>query len=137
MATSQINYCHNKECGLTLIEVLIALAIIAIALTAVIKATTQNIRSTSYLQEKMIALWVGEQVLNEARVGVLPLPDDDENIKEKTSMLGFEWYWQAQKIATPNMHIKKIEVNVFAHEIEEDEEQSPIIHLETYVYVPE
>jgi general secretion pathway protein I len=116
--------------GLTLIEVLIALAIIGIALTAIIKAVSQSIRATTYLQEKTIALWVGEQVLNEARVGILSLDESDQT-KHKIMMLTKNWYWQANQISTPNLHIKKIEVKVFTNV---DEDAKPLISLESYVY---
>lgn len=130
-------FSHGRhQRGLTLIEVLIALAIIGIALTAIIKATTQNIRGTSYLQEKTIAMWVGQQVLNEARVHVLKLPDDDEAITSSTTMLNRTLYWRAKKEATPNIHIKKLLVNVYAHE-PADEDESALVNLETYIYVAE
>lgn len=135
MGTSPINCCHRhaRVVGLTLIEVLIALAIIGIAMTAIIKATTQNIRSTAYLQNKTIAMWVGSQVLNEARAGILKLPDAPDKRKQMTTMLGQDWYWQANQEATPNKRIYKITVSVFAHE-NENEEETPLIRLESYVY---
>lgn len=121
--------------GLTLIEVLIALAIIAIAMTAVIKATSQNIRGTSYLQDKTMAMWVGQQVMNEARVGLRKLPDSSDKLHDVTNMLGRDWYWQASQEETPNKRIRKISVNVYTHEAD-DEESAPIVSLESYVYVP-
>lgn len=138
MERLQINRCFDSclrknTMGMTLIEVLIALAIISIALTAVIKATTQNIRSTAYLQDKTMALWVGQEVLSEARTGVLRLPSAPDRLKQKTEMLGRDWYWQAGEERTPNKNIKKILVSVFANE-EEDDEASPLITLESYVY---
>jgi hypothetical protein len=48
--------------------------------------------------------------------------------------LGRDWYWQIGQEDTPNKQIKKIVVDVFAKEIEEDE-QSPLINLESYVYL--
>ena len=57
--------------GFTLIEVLIALAILAIALTAVIEATSKNIQNTLYLQNKTIASWVGLEIINEAKINFL------------------------------------------------------------------
>jgi general secretion pathway protein I len=117
--------------GMTLIEVLVALAIVAIAMTAVIKATTQTVRGTGYLETKTMAMWVGKQVLNEARLGLLSLPSD--KLKAKTLMLGREWHWQASKEATPNKHIDKLMVNVYANE-PDDEDISPLISLESYVY---
>src|SRR5579862_9697946 len=118
--------------GMTLIEVLIALAIIAIAMTAVIKASSQTIRSTSYLQEKTIAMWVGQQALNEVRVGVLKL-SGTEPLTQKTEMLDQDWYTEVKQEETPNNRIMKIEVRVFAHE-PEGEEDIPVIDMETYIY---
>ena len=123
----------KKHTGFTLIEVLIALAIISIAMAAIIKATTQNIRATSYLQDKTMALLVGQQVLNEVRVGVLQLRGDDQ-LKQNTLLLGRNWSWQANQADTPNQRIKKVEVEVYADANENDDE-TPLIHLESYIYV--
>lgn len=128
---NKFTHCLQKNsAGLTLIEVLIALAIIAIALTAVIKASSQSIRATTYLQEKTIAYWVGEQVLNETRAGVLSLNASEES-RRMTTMLNRNWYWQAKIIPTPNLHIKKIEVKVYASK---EDNNDPLIFLESYVY---
>lgn len=138
MAVLPIRYCLNagvareKQKGLTLIEVLIALAIMSIAMTAIIKATTQNIRSTAYLQNKMMATWVGKYVMNEARLGLIVLPKSSQPVKEKMTLLDRDWYWQAQRDATPNKRIDKIAVDVF--EREDDETASPLVSLESYIY---
>lgn len=119
--------------GMTLIEVLIALAIVAIAMIAVIKATGQNIRGTNYLQDKTIAMWVGQQVVSEARIGMLVIPNPPDKLKQTTKMLGEEWYWQASLADTPNKKIKKIQVKVFAEDTDDDD-ATPIINLESYKY---
>lgn len=124
---------HHNEAGLTLIEVLIALAIVAIAMTAIIKATSQNIRGTAYLQNKTIAMWVAQQTINEARIGLLVVPRAPDKLKEKTTMLGSDWYWQLSQADTPNKKIKKIEVKVFDVDTDDDD-MAPVISLETYKY---
>lgn len=116
--------------GFTLIEVLIALAITAIAVTAVIKATSQNIRSTGYLQNKTIAMWVGEDVINRARLGLITLSDEEGEEKESMNMLGQTFYWQGKQEQTPNKRIYQLNVKVFANENEE----SPLINLTGYRY---
>lgn len=121
-----------KQAGLTLIEVLIALAIISIAMTAVIKATSQNLNSTGYLQKKTIAMYVGQQAINEVRANVLKGGSSGHQ-KLTTEMLGREWLWQTEEEETPNKRIKKIIVKVYENETQEDE-GSPIITLESYVY---
>lgn len=123
--------CHSQaEQGLTLIEVLIALAIIGIAMTAIIQATTQTIRHTAYLQNKTIALWVGERVLNEARLDLITLPDAPDKRKQMLTMLGQDWYWQAGQEVTANKRIYKITVDVFTQK----DEKTPVISLESYRY---
>ena len=123
----------KASAGLTLIEVLVALAIIAIALTAVIKATSQNIRGTGYLQKKTIALWVAEQAMNEVRVGLVKTSSDSRNDSHESHMLDRDMYWHAIQAATGNKSIKKITINVYDKKDIEDDE-SPIVTLEGYVY---
>lgn len=115
--------------GMTLIEVLIALSIVAIAMTAVIKATTQNISGTLYVQNKMIATWVGMQVVNELRTGILSTNED--KLEDKTDMLGQTWYWEAVINATGNPHIQQVTVLVSNRE---DVESHKLVTLESYLY---
>ena len=122
-----------KAEGLTLIEVLIALAIVAIAMTAIIQATSQNIRGTNYLQNKTIAMWVGQQVLNEARLNLIMIPKPPDKLKAATDMLGSTWYWQATQSDTRNKNIQQIEVRVFTQDTDDDE-ATPVISMETYTY---
>ncbi len=133
MAISPAKNWANNVVGLTLIEVLVALAIIAIALTAVIKATAQNIRGTDYLQKKTIALWVAEQAMSEARVGLLKTSSDSRNDSHPTNMLGMDLYWHAIQTTTPSKRIKKITVNVYDKKDTGDND-SPIETLEGYIY---
>jgi general secretion pathway protein I len=120
--------------GMTLIEVLIALAIIAIAMTAIIKAVSENIRATNHLQNKTMALWVGESVLNEARLGLIKFPSRDEKVTHTLDLLGRDWYWQGGQEETPNKRIRKITVSVYMQNPENDESMTPIIELDSYVY---
>jgi general secretion pathway protein I len=134
MAISRLKNCNSDDAGLTLIEVLVALAIIAIALTAVIKATSQDIRGTDYLQKKTIALWVGEQAMNEVRVGLVKTSSDSRNDSHLSTIVGTEMYWHAIQDTTPNKRIKKITINVYDKKDVNDDD-SPIVALEGYIYV--
>lgn len=119
--------------GMTLIEVLVALAIAAIALTAIIKAASQNIRGTAHLQQKTIALWVGQEVMSEVQLGLLKLTDNSDNETRATKMLDQTWYWRVHEEATANGRIYKIEVRVYAREPQDDDE-TPVINLDGYRY---
>lgn len=124
----------SNMAGLTLIEVLIALAIIGISLTAVIKVTTQNIRATTYLENKTIALWVAKKVMNEARLSILKMPEPGGTLKKQQTMLGKDWYWQLSLNSTPNARINKITVQVYEHEPDEEDEGGALVSLESYQY---
>lgn len=119
--------------GMTLIEVLIALAIIAIALTAVIKAASQNIRGTNYVENKMIALWVAQEVMREAQVGLISLPQGEEGETAAMNMLGHDWYWRASEQSSANARIKKLRVQVYEREPQDEHTQS-LIDLDGYRY---
>lgn len=121
----------SRKKGFTLIEVLIALVILSIALTAIIKATSQNIRDTAYLQNKTIATWVGVYVLNQARLRLINLPLD-EGMEQETVTLGKKWLWHGSTIPTPNNHIKKIQVDVY-----DLPGKTKLVHLESFYYAPE
>ncbi len=114
----------KSKAGFTLIEVLIALVILSIALTAIIKSTSQNIKDTLYVQKKTIALWVGNQVMNEIIAGLRPPPTDI--LKDKMKMLNETWDWEASLKPTPNPHIQEINVDV--------SQGTPLIHLVSYLY---
>lgn len=131
MGASQTKNYLSSQIGLTLIEVLIALAIIGIAMTAVIKGSTQNIRSTAYLQDKTIALWVAQEILTKVRIGVLKLSVDE--LQDQTNMLGKDWFWQLKREETSNKHINKIKAKVFPSEAAR-ETGSALITLESYIY---
>lgn len=121
----------QKQIGLTLIEVLIALAIVGIAMTAIIKSTSQMIRGTNYLQDKTIAMWVGQEVMNEVRVGIRNLSTSDP-LEEITTQLGKDWRWKLSQEDTPNQRIKKIKVKVFANKTQDNDH--PLMTLESYIY---
>ena len=110
---------------------MIALAIVSIALTAVIKSASESIRATNYLQNKTIAMWVASQVLNEIRVGLLTLPNGEEMLKDTSMTLSKKWYWQARQEATSNKRIQKITVQVSTSS---EEEVPSLIRLESYIY---
>lgn len=124
----------RQSAGLTLIEVLVALAIIAIAMTAIIKAAAQHIRSTAYLQDKTIAYWVANNVVAEARLGLIQLPEAPDKLAKTSMMLGQDWFWRADIAPTANERIQKIMVDVYHEKVEDDDDVSSLISLTGYLY---
>ena len=101
--------------GFTLIEVLLALAIIAIALTALIKATAQTVASTSRIKDKSIIHWVAMQGVAMIQLGLLS-PSGNQESYQVTKMLGQQWYWKAQLQPTQVLHMQQINITVSKHQ---------------------
>lgn len=98
--------------GFTLIEVMVALAIIAIALSSLIKASGNHTNSASYLKSKTLAHYVA---LNEINQFQIEKKWPATGSKHKSAeMAGVEWYWSREiektEDKTDNVRVMKITV---------------------------
>lgn len=101
----------QKSSGFTLIEVLLALAIIAIALTALLKATAQNIENTHRIKEKTISHWIAMQGVAMIQLKLIHVNQSQE-ATQSTTMLGEQWYWRAKISSTPIKKMQQITISV-------------------------
>ena len=101
---------HRLRRGFTLVEVLVALAVLAIALAAILRAMGQAIDATATLRERNIALWVAQNRLVEHQMRRdWPAADTKDGDAE---IGGVKWYWREQVSATPEPRIRRIEITV-------------------------
>ena len=54
---------RSRVAGFTLLEVLIALAVLALSMGAAIKAASDYTNNQAYLRDRTIAMWVARNVL--------------------------------------------------------------------------
>jgi general secretion pathway protein I len=104
---------HRKPSrGFTLVEVLVALAILSIALLAALRAAGQSTNAVGELRLRMFAGWVAENRLAEhrARGDWLPLGIGRGTQSEG----GVELAWREEVIATPDSTFRRIDVFVSA-----------------------
>ena len=96
--------------GFTLIEVLVALAIVAIGMAAVLEALTSSANTTMYLQDKTFASWVALNRIETVRLsGSVPQAGtSDDNI----TYAGQSWEWQQKVTTTQIPGMVQIEVDV-------------------------
>ncbi|RKZ47113.1 MAG: type II secretion system protein GspI [Candidatus Parabeggiatoa sp. nov. 3] len=101
---------HKKQ-GFTLLEVLVALAVLAIALSAAIKTTTENAENARYLRDKTLAHWVAMNVLTQIQVrGEWPAIGK----KEGTAMMAErEWYWIIKVSQTVDDELRRLDIQVY------------------------
>lgn len=97
--------------GFTLIEVLLALVILAISLTALLKVTGQNINNTNRIKEKSIKHWVAMQAVASIQLKTVPVTLN-QTTTQATKMLGQTWYWRAQLSPTPVKTMQQINITV-------------------------
>jgi len=98
--------------GFTLVEVLVALAIISIALLAALRAAGQGTNSVDDLRSRLLASWVAQDLLAEHRARADWLPLGIQRGSEREG--GFDFNWRQEVIATPNPAFRRIDVRVFA-----------------------
>jgi general secretion pathway protein I len=100
----------GKPAGFTLIEVLVALAIIAIALLAALRAAGQSTNSVNELRARLLAGWVADNLLAQHRAfHDWPLPGSQHG-KQSEGNIAFSW--REEIITTPNSAFRRIDVFV-------------------------
>ncbi|HEY7378504.1 MAG TPA: type II secretion system minor pseudopilin GspI [Steroidobacteraceae bacterium] len=97
----------TRQRAFTLIEVLVALAIVAFGLTALFSVTNQTARASSYLREKTLAQWIAVNKITETRLSGQP-PAEDES-KGEIKYADQDWRWELQKLQTPVKGIVRLE----------------------------
>lgn len=109
----------GTESGFTLVEVLVAVAILALALGAVIVGGSRYADNAVYLRDKTIANWVAHNLLNQWHLSQ-SYPDIGEKTGE-TEMAGREWAWIAQVSKTPDQDVRRVDIRVRLAERDEEE----------------
>lgn len=98
--------------GFTLIEVLVALAILAVALAAASRASAMMADSSTALRERLLANWVAQNRLAELQARrAWP----DAGMREgEVEQAGLKLTWHETVSATPNRAFRRIEISVGA-----------------------
>ncbi|HNQ04427.1 MAG TPA: type II secretion system minor pseudopilin GspI [Thiobacillaceae bacterium] len=96
--------------GFTLLEVLVALAIVAIGLIAALRATGVGTEGVQEYRNHLLALWLAENIVSERTARRDWPPADTTTSEEKIANQFF--LVRQQVMTTPNPRFRRLEVSV-------------------------
>lgn len=114
----------RRERGMTLLEVLVALAIFATAAIATIRSVSQHINTLSYLEEKTFAAMVVDNHMAKVML-------DGNKVKKQTGkdeLAGRTWYWSVTPVSTSGDLLQAFDVSVAV-----EEKGTPVVTVRSYV----
>ncbi|WP_178863911.1 type II secretion system minor pseudopilin GspI [Thiomicrorhabdus cannonii] len=98
----------TQQAGFTLIEVLVALAVAAIALAALSRAMGLSVNQQSALEERVVASWVAQDELVKLQV----LPASRSEAEEMVEQFGRQWQTRMTVQDTLVTDVKKVVMEV-------------------------
>lgn len=103
----------NRTCGFTLIEVLLALSILAIALSAMLKASSSTVLGTQRVKEKTFSHLVAMQAISMIQLKLVKL-HPGQSIDKQEYLFNQPWFWSATLNRTPIERMDKITIKTYA-----------------------
>ena len=96
---------RKAEAGFTLIETLVALAVLATSAVALVGATQAHINRIAGLEQRAAAQWAGENAVAETALGV-------DVSRQPATMLGYEFQLQTERAVTADASVDKVSILV-------------------------
>jgi general secretion pathway protein I len=113
--------------GFTLIEVLVALAIVAIGMAAVLGTLTSSASTVIYMKDRTLAQWIALNHIAEQRLQpqVPALGNSDGDI----DYAGSKWHWRQETVATAVQGMVRMDVSVRPADIKADNDHNWYVTL--------
>ena len=108
---------NTPQRGFTLLEVMVALLIIATAMVYIAGSIGQAVDTASTMRERTYASWSAHNAITELRLaGVVPEPGETDG---KVTYANTEWEWTALIEETGVENLFRVDVTVTYHESDE------------------
>lgn len=114
--------------GFTLIEVVVALAIVAVGMLAVFKTIGDTVRNVDDLRDRSFAEWIADNRITEMRISG-EMPSVEETAGE-LDYAGRHWHWVTKVSQTQVQGLRRIDVSVRR---EEDPEGTAVVTLAGFI----
>ena len=100
----------KKSSGFTLLEILVALAVVAIALSAIVNEVSANVKNAAHLRDSTLAHWVAMNKITEWHSsGDWPSPGETHG---DVQMAEQEWHWSLKVSTTDDDDVRRMDVEV-------------------------
>ena len=96
--------------GFTLVEVVVALAIVAIGMLAVFKTIGDTVHNVTDLRDRTFATWIADNRITEIRISG-EMPSVEETTGE-VEFAGRRWHWVTKVSQTQVRGLRRIDVTV-------------------------
>jgi general secretion pathway protein I len=116
----------ENNSGFTLVEVMVAVAVISIALPALLLNVMEQADGTAYIRDKTMAQWVATNKMTEVRLinrakGEVP----KKKVQGVEVMGGRDWYWTLRSKEFPQEEMRGVwGVEIIVSDNEEDKDAS-------------
>jgi len=132
----------KSAAGFTLLEVLVALMVLALSLGAVIQTTGNYTVNQAYLRDRTFAEWVARNLLAEAQLeNDWPSTGQTKGEAEfplaAADMPGREWRWVIQVTQTPEEDLRRLDISVYPGNEDVDGDTEPTASLSGFIGNPQ
>ncbi|GIU45454.1 type II secretion system protein GspI [Shewanella sairae] len=99
-----------KQKGMTLLEVIVALAVFSIAAVSITKSLGEQIANMPILEERTMAQWVAHNQMVDARLD--PKFPEIGRKDGQVELANQEWYWRKEVIKTTDDNFRMIRISI-------------------------
>ncbi|MDH5594728.1 MAG: type II secretion system minor pseudopilin GspI [Gammaproteobacteria bacterium] len=118
---------NRRSNGFTLLEILVALVVLAVALTAVIRTVSADATNLGYMRDKTLAQWVAINHITELHIN-----KEWPSVGTKSGsefMANRDWYWKTRVSTTADEDVRRIDVSVS----DKEDDENPLTTVTAFI----